>query len=66
MTARELAATPVRRPAETAAPAALAVAYLVAQLLGIENEQTVWAIAVVVSFVPAAVTWVVSLRRGSA
>ena len=53
-----------RRPAESATPVALAVAYLVAQILDVDNDQTVWAIAVLVAFVPAAVTWLaVTLRR---
>lgn len=52
------------RPAETASPIATAVAALFAKLLGVEDADTVIYLALVLSFVPAAVTWlVVTLRQ---
>ena len=52
-----------RHPAELGGPVAMAIAFLIGQLLGVENENTVFAIAIVLSFVPAAITWVVGLIR---
>jgi hypothetical protein len=53
---------PERRPAETASPVAMALAMLVAIAFG-WNIEVVAPLAIVVAFVPAAVTWVVELRR---
>jgi hypothetical protein len=53
-------------PAETAGPAAMALAALIASLADITDTDTVLYLALVLSFVPAAVTWVVNLKRGSA
>jgi len=52
------------RPAETGGVAA-ALALLVAHLVGVTDATTVTALAVVVGFVPAAITWlVVTLHLG--
>ena len=52
------------RPAETVPPVATAIAALFAKLLGVEDADTVIYLALVLSFVPAAVTWlVVTLRQ---
>lgn len=54
-----------RRPAETAAPVALAASYLAARLLGVADESdVVWSLAIVLAFVPTAVTWLVETIRG--
>ena len=50
------------RPAETVASAS-AIALLLARLLGVDDADTVTAIAVVIGLVPAGVTWLVELRR---
>jgi hypothetical protein len=47
-----------KRPAETGGIAA-AVALLVAHLLGVDDPTLVAALAVVVGFTPAAITWLV-------
>lgn len=49
-----------RRPAETGGVAA-AIALLVAHLLGVDDATVIVALAVVVGFVPAAITWLVVL-----
>lgn len=49
---------PRHRPAETGA-AALAFAVLIARLLGVDDVDTVTAIAIVIAFVPGAITWIV-------
>lgn len=60
-------ATPVTlikdHPAETAMPLATALAGLIAKLLGVEDTDTIFYLALVLSFVPAAVTWIVELLR---
>lgn len=53
-----------RRPAETATPIAMVVAMLIAKLAGVEDAYTVGYIAIVVAFVPTAITWLVTLVRG--
>lgn len=53
---------PARRPAETAAVAS-AVALLVARLLGVDDADTVTALAIVIGAVPSLVTWAVEVRR---
>ena len=60
--------TPIRdlvksRPAETAMPIATVLAALIARLLGVEDTDTILYLALALSFVPAAVTWVVELVR---
>lgn len=50
-------------PAETAGPLAMALAFLIGKAFGWDGE-TVAYIAIVVSFVPAIVTWIVNLMRG--
>lgn len=52
-----------RRPAETATPVAMAVALLVARLVGVDDAETVGYIAIVVAFVPTAVAYLVGLRK---
>lgn len=52
-----------RHPAETAGPLAIAVAVLIAAAFGLENRTTIAALAIVLSFVPAAVTWIVDARK---
>ena len=51
------------RPAETAMPLATALAALICRLLGVEDTDTILYLALVLSFVPAAVTWTVELVR---
>lgn len=50
------------RPAETGGVAA-AIALLIAHLLGVDDATTITALAVVIGFVPAAITWVVLKRH---
>lgn len=52
-------------PAETAGPLATALAALIAGLADIEDVNTVLYLAIVFSFVPAVVTWIVNLKRGT-
>ena len=51
------------RPAETAMPIATVIAALIAKLLGVEDTDTILYLALALSFVPAAVTWIVVLMR---
>lgn len=51
------------RPAETATPIATVIAALIAKACGVEDTDTIFYIALAVSFVPAAVTWIVNLRN---
>jgi hypothetical protein len=50
-------------PAETVGPLATALAALIAGIADVDNADTVLYLAIVLSFVPALVTWVVNLRR---
>jgi hypothetical protein len=50
-------------PAETAAPPAMAVAFLLCKALGVEDVDTIGWIAVLVAFVPTAITFVIELRK---
>jgi len=52
-------------PAETAGPLAMALAALIASLADITDTNTILYLALVLSFVPAVVTWIVDLKRGS-
>jgi len=55
-----------KRPAETATPIAMVIALLIAKALDVDDPMTVGYIAIVIAFVPAAVTWlVVTVRRGN-
>jgi hypothetical protein len=56
----ELAKT---RPAETAMPLATVLAALIAKLAGVEDTDTILYLALVLSFVPAVVTWIVELVK---
>ena len=51
-----------RRPAESGAIAS-AVALLIGRAAGIDDVDTVTALAIVIGFIPAAVTWVVEAVR---
>jgi len=51
------------RPAESAMPIATVLAALIAKLAGVEDTDTIFYLALALSFVPAAVTWVVELIR---
>lgn len=53
---------PVRRPAETTAVAA-ALALLIAKALGLDDPDTLTALAVVIGFIPSVVTSIVEYRR---
>lgn len=55
--------SPTNRPTEWTALAA-AGAFLIARALGVDNDQTMTEIVVVLGFVPAVVTWLVTLKRG--
>jgi hypothetical protein len=50
-------------PAETAMPIATVFAALIARLLGVEDTDTILYLALALSFVPAAVTWIVELIK---
>jgi len=50
-------------PAETAMPIATVLAALIAKLLGVKDTDTILYLALVLSFIPAAITWVVELVR---
>jgi len=50
------------RPAETTAIAA-SVALLICKAAGVDDPDTLTAMAVVIGFIPAAVTWIVTLTR---
>ena len=49
-----------RRPAESATPVAMAASVIIADIVGVDNASTMAAIAIVVAFVPAAITWLVT------
>jgi hypothetical protein len=51
-----------RRPAETSSPVAMALAMLLASWLG-ADETVIVPLAIVIAFLPAAVTFVVELVR---
>lgn len=53
---------PKTRPAEASGVAA-ALALLICRVVGVEDADTIVALGIVVGFVPAAVTWLVELRR---
>lgn len=50
-------------PAETAGPLATALAALIAGLIDFDNPDTVIYLAIVLSFIPAIVTWIVNVRH---
>lgn len=51
------------RPAETAMPIATVLAALIAKFAGVEDTDTIFYMAIVLSFIPAGVTWVVELIK---
>lgn len=51
------------RPAESAMPIATVLAALIAKLAGVEDTDTILYLALALSFIPAAVTWVVELVK---
>jgi len=52
-------------PAETVGPLATALAALIAGIADVDNADTILYLAIVLSFVPALVTWIVDTRRGA-
>jgi hypothetical protein len=60
-------ATPIdiakSRPAETAMPIATVLAALIAKLAGVEDTDTIFYLALALSFIPAIVTWIVELIK---
>jgi hypothetical protein len=60
-------ATPVEigknHPAETAMPIATVIAALIAKMLGVEDTDTILYIALALSFIPAAITWIVEFKE---
>jgi hypothetical protein len=54
--------SPQSRPAEYTALAA-AGAFLIARALGVDNDQTITAITIVIGALPAVVTWIVTTAR---
>jgi ABC-type nitrate/sulfonate/bicarbonate transport system permease component len=52
-----------RHPAEASTPPAMAVAGLLCKALGVEDVDTIIYVAVLVAFVPTAVTFLVGLRQ---
>lgn len=54
--------TPAQRPAEYAGVAG-ALALLVAHSLGVTDGDVITSLAVVIGFIPAVVTWIVTLVR---
>jgi hypothetical protein len=64
---REMEPTQIvkNHPAETVGPLATALAALIAGLADVDDADTILYLAIVLSFVPALVTWIVNLRRGS-
>lgn len=51
------------RPAESAMPLATVSAILIGRALGVEDTDTIAYIAIVLSFVPAGVTWITDMVR---
>lgn len=51
------------RPAETAMPIATVLAALIAKLAGVEDTDTIFYMALALSFIPAIVTWIVELVK---
>jgi len=51
------------RPAETAMPIATVLAALIAKFAGVEDTDTIFYMAIVLSFVPAGITWIVELVK---
>jgi hypothetical protein len=52
-----------RHPTEAAMPLATALAALIAAAIGVEDTDTILYLALVLSFIPAAVTWLVTTFR---
>lgn len=52
----------MKRPAESTA-AASAAALLIARAVGVDDVETVTAIAVLIGVIPSVVTWLVELHR---
>jgi hypothetical protein len=53
-----------RHPAETAMPVFTVIAALIGKALGVEDTDTILYIGLALSFLPAAITWLVELIRG--
>lgn len=54
--------SPTNRPAETTALAA-ALAFLIARAAGLDDDETMTALTVVIGALPALITWIVNRRR---
>jgi hypothetical protein len=52
------------RPAETAAPPAMAIAVLICKAIGVDDVDTIGWVAILVAFVPTVVTFLVDLLKG--
>lgn len=52
-----------RHPTETAMPIATVIAALICKALGVEDTDTIFYIALIVAFVPAAITWIVNMIK---
>lgn len=52
-----------QNPAEIATPVAMAAAVLIAKIAGVDEAETIGYIAILVSFVPTAIKFLVGLRR---
>lgn len=52
-----------RHPTEAAQPIVIVIAGLICKAIGVEDTSTIFAIALVLSFVPAAITWIVNLIK---
>lgn len=50
-------------PAETAMPIAVVLAALIGKLAGVEDTDTIFYLGLAISFIPAAITWIVELMR---
>ena len=53
-----------RHPAEAAMPIATVLSALIAKLAGVEDTDTILYLALALSFVPTAITWLVGTIRG--
>ena len=53
-----------RHPAETAMPIFTVLAALIGKALGVEDTDTILYIGLALSFIPAAITWIVGMVRG--
>jgi hypothetical protein len=52
-----------QHPAETVMPIATVIAALIAKALGVADTDTILYIALALSFLPAAITWIVNMVK---